>query len=52
MNQRAGISQRESLLKSYNRRLKDDIKSILDNFTEIIKAAKVLSQPENISKLK
>ncbi|KAG7154069.1 mediator of RNA polymerase II transcription subunit 22-like [Homarus americanus] len=28
---------REALLKSYNRRLKDDVKSILDNFMEIVK---------------
>ncbi|XP_064077732.1 mediator of RNA polymerase II transcription subunit 22-like [Macrobrachium nipponense] len=28
---------REALLKSYNKRLKDDVKSILDNFTEIVK---------------
>eukprot|EP00112_Aurelia_sp_Birch-Aquarium-sp1_P003055 Seg1342.12 transcript_id=Seg1342.12/GoldUCD/mRNA.D3Y31 product="Mediator of RNA polymerase II transcription subunit 22" protein_id=Seg1342.12/GoldUCD/D3Y31 len=36
-----GLSNRESLLKSYNRRLKDDIKSILDNFNEIVKTAKI-----------
>ena len=36
-----GLSSRESLLKSYNRRLKDDIRSILDNFSEIVKTAKV-----------
>ena len=41
MSQRAGTSQREALLKSYTRRLKDDVKSILDNYTEIIKTAKV-----------
>ncbi|XP_027213919.1 mediator of RNA polymerase II transcription subunit 22 [Penaeus vannamei] len=28
---------REALLKSYNKRLKDDVKSILDNFMEIVK---------------
>ncbi|KAK7070583.1 Mediator of RNA polymerase II transcription subunit 22 [Halocaridina rubra] len=28
---------REALLKSYNKRLKDDVKSILDNFTEIVR---------------
>ncbi|XP_047500455.1 mediator of RNA polymerase II transcription subunit 22-like [Penaeus chinensis] len=28
---------REALLKSYNRRLKDDVKSILENFMEIVK---------------
>ena len=41
MSQRATTSQREALLKSYTRRLKDDVKSILDNYTEIIKTAKV-----------
>lgn len=41
MSQRAATSQREALLKSYTRRLKDDVKSILDNYTEIIKTAKV-----------
>ncbi|XP_010285729.1 PREDICTED: mediator of RNA polymerase II transcription subunit 22, partial [Phaethon lepturus] len=29
------------LLQSYNKRLKDDVKSIMDNFTEIIKTAKI-----------
>ncbi|KAL7642322.1 UNVERIFIED_CONTAM: hypothetical protein RMT77_006883 [Armadillidium vulgare] len=32
---------REALLKSYNKRLKDDVKSILDNFMEIVKLAHV-----------
>ncbi|XP_077141005.1 mediator of RNA polymerase II transcription subunit 22 isoform X2 [Ranitomeya variabilis] len=32
---------KETLLQSYNKRLKDDIKSIMDNFTEIIKTAKI-----------
>ncbi|KAB7504874.1 Mediator of RNA polymerase II transcription subunit 22 [Armadillidium nasatum] len=32
---------REALLKSYNKRLKDDVKSILDNFMEIVKLAQV-----------
>lgn len=37
---------KETLLQSYNKRLKDDVKSIMDNFTEIIKTAKVgLSEP-------
>ncbi|KAK3088599.1 hypothetical protein FSP39_021146 [Pinctada imbricata] len=31
---------KEALLKSYNKKLKDDIKSMLDNFTEIIKLAR------------
>ncbi|XP_009091638.2 mediator of RNA polymerase II transcription subunit 22 isoform X1 [Serinus canaria] len=32
---------KETLLQSYNKRLKDDVKSIMDNFTEIIKTAKI-----------
>ncbi|CAG0883188.1 unnamed protein product [Cyprideis torosa] len=40
--QRAVISQsKEALLKSYSKRLKDDVKSILDNFTEIIKLGRI-----------
>lgn len=39
--QRALPQSKEALLQSYNKRLKDDVKSILDNFTEIIKTAKV-----------
>ena len=42
MSQRATTSHREALLKSYTRRLKDDVKSIMDNYTEIIKTAKVV----------
>ncbi|KAK2120526.1 Mediator of RNA polymerase II transcription subunit 22 [Saguinus oedipus] len=38
--QRALPQSKETLLQSYNKRLKDDIKSIMDNFTEIIKTAK------------
>ena len=42
MAQSRGLSQsKETLLKSYTKRLKDDVKSILDNFTEIIKTSKV-----------
>lgn len=40
-NQRVLPQSKESLLQNYNKRLKDDIKSIMDNFTEIIKTAKV-----------
>ncbi|XP_065067813.1 mediator of RNA polymerase II transcription subunit 22-like isoform X1 [Rhopilema esculentum] len=36
-----GASNREALLKSYNRRLKDDVRSILENFNEIVKSAKI-----------
>ncbi|KAK7164667.1 hypothetical protein R3I94_003148 [Phoxinus phoxinus] len=40
-SQRVLPQSKESLLQNYNKRLKDDIRSILDNFTEIIKTAKV-----------
>lgn len=39
--QRTLPQSKEALLKSYNKRLKDDIKSMLDNFVEIIKLGKV-----------
>ncbi|KAM6930362.1 mediator of RNA polymerase II transcription subunit 22 isoform 1-T1 [Xenentodon cancila] len=39
--QRVLSQSKESLLQNYNKRLKDDIKSIMDNFTEIIKTAKI-----------
>ncbi|XP_037080891.1 mediator of RNA polymerase II transcription subunit 22-like isoform X1 [Pollicipes pollicipes] len=39
--QRALPQSKEALLKSYNKRLKDDIKSMLDNFVEIIKLGKI-----------
>ena len=39
--QQKSSSSREALLKSYNKRLKDDIKSILENFDEIVKSSKV-----------
>ncbi|ELV12662.1 mediator of RNA polymerase II transcription subunit 22 [Tupaia chinensis] len=39
--QRALPQSKETLLQSYNKRLKDDIKSVMDNFTEIIKTAKI-----------
>jgi len=32
---------KEALLKSYNKRLKDEVKSILDNFFEIVKLGQV-----------
>lgn len=37
---------KETLLKSYTKRLKDDVKSILDNFTEIVKSSKVEDETE------
>ncbi|KAM7416139.1 hypothetical protein PAMA_018286 [Pampus argenteus] len=40
-NQRVLPQSKETLLQSYNKRLKDDIRSIMDNFTEIIKTAKI-----------
>ncbi|KAG7243884.1 hypothetical protein INR49_006039 [Caranx melampygus] len=39
--QRVLPQSKETLLQNYNKRLKDDIRSILDNFTEIIKTAKI-----------
>ncbi|KAL0596043.1 Mediator of RNA polymerase II transcription subunit 22 [Plecturocebus cupreus] len=39
--QRALPQSKETLLQSYNKRLKDDIKSVMDHFTEIIKTTKV-----------
>ncbi|XP_054705218.1 mediator of RNA polymerase II transcription subunit 22 isoform X1 [Grus americana] len=39
--QRVLPQSKETLLQSYNKRLKDDVKSIMDNFTEIIKTAKI-----------
>lgn len=42
MSQARALPQsKETLLQSYNKRLRDDVKSIMDNFTEIIKTAKV-----------
>uniref|UniRef100_A0A8C5R5Z0 Mediator of RNA polymerase II transcription subunit 22 n=1 Tax=Leptobrachium leishanense TaxID=445787 RepID=A0A8C5R5Z0_9ANUR len=41
MSQRVLPQSKETLLQSYNKRLKDDIKSVMDNFTEIIKTAKI-----------
>ncbi|XP_020629241.1 mediator of RNA polymerase II transcription subunit 22-like [Orbicella faveolata] len=37
---------KETLLKSYTKRLKDDVKSILDNFTEIVKSSKVENETQ------
>nr|XP_020446344.1 mediator of RNA polymerase II transcription subunit 22 isoform X2 [Monopterus albus] len=39
--QRVLPQSKETLLQNYNKRLKDDIRSILDNFTEIINTAKI-----------
>lgn len=42
MAQAKGLSQsKEALLKSYTKQLKDDMKSMVDNFTEIVKSARV-----------
>jgi mediator of RNA polymerase II transcription subunit 22 len=38
---RALPQSKEALLKSYQKRLKDDIKSMIDNFTEVVKLTKV-----------
>lgn len=41
MSQSKSLPQsKEALLKSYNRRMKEDIKSMVDNFTEIVKLAR------------
>lgn len=39
--QRAIPQSKEALLKSYTLRLKEDVKSMLDNYTEVIKLARV-----------
>ncbi|XP_004544353.1 mediator of RNA polymerase II transcription subunit 22 isoform X1 [Maylandia zebra] len=39
--QRVLPQSKETLLQNYNKRLKDDIRSIMDNFTEIVKTAKI-----------
>ncbi|XP_062063250.1 mediator of RNA polymerase II transcription subunit 22 isoform X2 [Lepus europaeus] len=39
--QRALPQSKETLLQSYNKRLRDDVRSVMDNFTEIIKTAKI-----------
>ncbi|XP_061208334.1 mediator of RNA polymerase II transcription subunit 22 [Neopsephotus bourkii] len=42
MSQARALPQsKETLLQSYNKRLRDDVRSILDNFTEIVKTAKI-----------
>lgn len=47
MSQPKGLSQsKEALLKTYTKRLKDDIKSMVDNFSEIIKSTRVPSEEE------
>ncbi|GIY40762.1 mediator of RNA polymerase II transcription subunit 22 [Caerostris darwini] len=38
---------KEALLKSYNKRLKDDIKSMVDNFVEIVKLARPPGDEDN-----
>ncbi|XP_064459017.1 mediator of RNA polymerase II transcription subunit 22-like [Ornithodoros turicata] len=47
MAQQKGLTQsKEALLKSYNKRLKDDIKSMVDNFSEMIKSTRVPLEEE------
>ncbi|XP_053551733.1 mediator of RNA polymerase II transcription subunit 22 isoform X1 [Bombina bombina] len=48
--QRVLPQSKETLLQSYNKRLKDDIKSIMDNFTEIIKTARI-EEEHQVSRL-
>jgi len=40
-SQKSLPQSKETLLKSYQKRLKDDIKSMVDNYVEIIKLGKV-----------
>jgi len=40
-SQKALSQTKEALLKSYQKRLKDDIKSMVENYVEIIKLGKV-----------
>lgn len=48
MSQARGLPQsKEALLKSYNKKLKDDIQSMLVNFEEIIKLARVSAPVPN-----
>jgi len=42
---------KDSLLKSYNNRLKEDVKSMLENFEEVIKMAKGENEGSQLSKL-
>lgn len=42
---------KDSLLKSYNTRLKEDVKSMSENFEEIIKMAKGENEGSQLSKL-
>lgn len=49
MSQQKMLPQsKEALLKSYNKRLKDDVKSMLDNFTEIVKLARVEEESRQV----
>ena len=41
-SQKALPQTKEALLKSYQKRLKDDIKSMVENYVEIIKLGKVI----------
>ena len=42
--QRAIPQSKEQLLKSYTKRMKDDIRSMVDNYTEIFKVTRVRSR--------
>jgi len=46
MSQRSLPQSKEALLKSYNLRLKEDVKSMLENFEEIIKLARAESDSQ------
>ncbi|XP_059483985.1 mediator of RNA polymerase II transcription subunit 22 [Neocloeon triangulifer] len=49
--QRSLPQSKEALLKSYNTRLKDDVKSMQENFEEIVKLAKGDSEAQNSQQL-
>ena len=49
MSKSAVPPTKDALLKSYHKRLKDDINSITSNFTEIIKLCKVEDENQAIS---
>ena len=48
--QRAIPQSKEQLLKSYTKRMKDDIRSMVDNYTEIFKLTRVRSQIHSFTK--
>lgn len=52
MAQSRGLPQsKEALLKSYSTRLKDDVKSMLENFEEIVKLSKGENESQQLSRI-